>query len=57
MILTPTTATATTATTAIAPTAAAAATTTEAGHLSKARINLLFGLLEDIDKITRLLLV
>lgn len=42
--------------TSVTPTAATAATT-EASHLGKARINLLLGLLEDIDEITRLLLV
>lgn len=48
----------TAASTSIATTpAATTTTTTEASHLSKARINLLLGLLEDVDKVTRLLLV
>lgn len=51
----PTSATATTTTpSAVAATAAAA---TVSSHLSKTRINLLLGLLENIDEITSLLLV
>lgn len=50
----PTSAAATATVTTVAATTAA---TTIANHLSQARINLLLGLLEDIDKITSLLLV
>lgn len=48
----------TSAATSTSVTAIATATTAAvAGHLSQARVNLLLGLLEDIDEITRLLLV
>lgn len=50
----PTSAAATATVTTVAATTAAA---TVANHLSKARVDLLLGLLEDIDKITGLLLV
>ena len=57
-LLTATVATSTSTTaTVTAITAAAAAATTVPNHLSKARINLLLGLLEDIDEITRLLCI
>lgn len=50
-----------TSTTASSTTPTAIATTTatssEAGHLGKARINVLLGLLQDVDKLTGLLLV
>lgn len=52
-----TTATAATSTTATAtsPATTSAAATTIAGHLMKARVNLLLGLCKDLDKVASLL--
>lgn len=55
--LTATEPTSTTTTATVAAETTAATATTVAGHFSETRINLLLGLLEDIDKITSLLLV
>jgi hypothetical protein len=46
-----------TATAATPSTVAATAAATVSGHLNETRVNLLLGLLEDIDKVTSLLLV
>lgn len=49
--------TSTTASSTTVPAVSATATTAKAGHLGKARVNLLLGLLEHIHQITCLLLV
>lgn len=55
--LTATIPTSTTATSASPAAVAATTTTAEAGHLGEAGINLLLGLLQDVDEFTGLLLV